>query len=252
MVASFFTNVTKFTAVSAGTGNFVVSAAVTGYQTPATATAVSNATYSYRAESTDLTQWEVGTGVYTSSNVTLTRVPSINSAGGSSAINFTAAPQVGLVVLTPDIMRPYYFSAYLSSDQVSSASGVSFKVNCNTEVADSNGWYDNAANFRFTPQFAGKYKVSGQVQFSGAAISQAFVDVTKNSTSSPYARFLDLHSSTAGISVITIPISIIMDFNGSTDFVEMVANISSTAATLSFLGGSSPIRTFFEAAYIGI
>jgi hypothetical protein len=252
MVASFFTNVTKFTATSGGTGSFAVSAAVTGYQTPATATAVSNATYSYRAESADLTQWEVGTGVYTSSNVTLTRSPTINSAGGSSAINFTLAPQVGLVVLTPDIVRPYYFSASLSSNQTSTATGVSFKVNCNTELADSNGWYDNATNFRFTPQFAGKYRISGQVSFSASTnMTQMFVDITKNSTSNSYARSLVILAAAATVTFYAVPISIVVDFNGSTDFVEMTANVAGTG-TLEFLGGSGPIRTFFEAQYIGV
>jgi hypothetical protein len=97
-------DVCKFTAASAGTGSFVVSAPVTGYQAPVTAGATTGGSFRYRAESLDLTQWEVGTGVYTSSNVTLTRTPIINSAAGSSAINFTNAPQVGMgMILKEDI-----------------------------------------------------------------------------------------------------------------------------------------------------
>jgi hypothetical protein len=46
-----FLDVCKFTAVSSGTGDFVVSAAVTGYQTPAGAGAVNGTVYRYRAES---------------------------------------------------------------------------------------------------------------------------------------------------------------------------------------------------------
>jgi len=247
MVASFFTNVTKFTATSTGTGSFVVAAAVTGYQTPATATAVSAATYSYRAESTDLTQWEVGTGVYTSSNVTLTRSPTINSAGGSSAINFTLAPQVGLVVLTPDIVRPYYFSASLSSDQTVTSSAN--KINFNTELADSNGWYDNATNFRFTPLFPGKYRISCQAQFNaGTALSQIAVDIYKNG--SIYARNISIIGSTV-VTFCTAPISITVDFNGTTDFVEMFSLVAGTG-TLIVMGGTGPIRSFFEADYIGV
>jgi hypothetical protein len=97
-------DVCKFNAASAGSGSFVVSSPVTGYQSPVTAGATSSNSYRYRAESGDLTQWEVGTGIYTSSNVTLTRAPLINSAGGSSAINFSAAPQVGMgMILQEDI-----------------------------------------------------------------------------------------------------------------------------------------------------
>lgn len=113
-----FVNVCKFTAASAGTGSFVVSAAVTGYQTPLTAGA-SSFNYRYRAESADLTQWEVGTGAYTPGTVTLTRTPSINSVGGSSAINFTTAPQVGLVFSADDIQAT---GQLLGSDGATSAS----------------------------------------------------------------------------------------------------------------------------------
>jgi len=246
MVASFFTNVTKFTAASSGTGSYVVSAAVTGYQTPATAAAVTAATYSYRAESADVTQWEVGTGVYTSSNVTLTRSPTINSAGGSSAINFTLPPQVGLVVLTPDIVRPYYFSASLSSDQTVTSSAN--RINFNTELADSNGWYDNVTNFRFTPLFPGKYQINSQVQCTATSLSQLAVDLFKNGTT--YARNVSVIGSTV-VSFFTMPLSIIVDFNGTTDFVEMYSLLTGTG-TLSVLGGAAPIRSFFEASYIGV
>lgn len=100
-----FVDVAKFTASSGGTGTFTVSAAVTGYQTPASAGAVNGATYRYRAESSDLSQWEVGYGVYSSAGPTLTRATILfNSSGTTSAINFSAAPQVGMVLLAEDLI----------------------------------------------------------------------------------------------------------------------------------------------------
>lgn len=99
-----FLDVCRFTAASSGTGSFVVSSAVTGYQTPASANAVNGATYRYRAESADLSQWEVGFGVYTVSTTTLTRATVLfNSSGGTSAISFTSAPQVAVVALAEDL-----------------------------------------------------------------------------------------------------------------------------------------------------
>ena len=98
-----FLDVCRFVAASSGTGSFVVSSAALGYQTPASANAVNGATYRYRAESADLTQWEVGTGVYTSGTTTLTRATVLfNSSGGTTAISFTAAPQVAIVALAED------------------------------------------------------------------------------------------------------------------------------------------------------
>ena len=101
MANTNFSDVVRFTAASGGTGSFVVSAAVIGYQTPLTAGS-SNFNYRYRAESADLSQWEIGTGAYTSSTTTLTRAPLFNSALGSSTINFSAAPQVAFVFLSED------------------------------------------------------------------------------------------------------------------------------------------------------
>lgn len=112
-----FVNVCKFAATTGGTGSFVVSSAVTGYLTPASAGAA-NGNYRYRAESADLTLWEIGSAAYTSSNVTLTRTVTINSVGGTSAINFTAAPQVGLVLSANDFQGT---GQILGSDGTSSA-----------------------------------------------------------------------------------------------------------------------------------
>lgn len=98
-----YLNVCRFRAASAGTGSFVVASAVTGYRTPANAGAIDGATYRYRAENVDLTQWEIGTGVYTVSTATLTRTVIANSDSSASAINFTNAPQVGIVLLKEDV-----------------------------------------------------------------------------------------------------------------------------------------------------
>jgi len=104
-VASFV-DVCRFTATSSGTGDFVVSALVTGYQTPASAGAVNGAIYRYRAENAALTEWEVGYGAYTVGSVTLARtVVLFNSLGTTAKISFTAAPQVGIVALGEDIVN---------------------------------------------------------------------------------------------------------------------------------------------------
>lgn len=100
---TYLVDVCKFTAVSSGTGDFVVSAAITGYQTPASAGAVDGKTYRYRAESSDLSQWEVGYGTYTVSSTTLARSTVLfNSSGTTSKISFSSAPNVGIVLLAED------------------------------------------------------------------------------------------------------------------------------------------------------
>jgi hypothetical protein len=93
----------KFTAASGGTADFVVAAAVSGYQTPAGANAVNGATYRYRAESVDLTQWELGTGSYTASGTTLARTTVLFSSTGGGKVSFTNPPTVGIVVVAEDV-----------------------------------------------------------------------------------------------------------------------------------------------------
>lgn len=108
-------DVCRFTPTAGGTSNWTYSSAVTGYQSPTAAGAVDGKTYRYRAESADLTQWEVGYGVYTASTGVFARTTILfNSSGTTSAINFSSAPTVGIVLLAEDLRerldanRTYY------------------------------------------------------------------------------------------------------------------------------------------------
>ena len=103
-MATSYVDGVVFRAVSSGTVDFVVSAAITGWQTPAAAVAVDAATYRYRATSDDGSQWETGTGVYTVSTTTLTRATvSYNSLGTTAKIAFTVAPQIAMTIFSTDI-----------------------------------------------------------------------------------------------------------------------------------------------------
>lgn len=105
MSATGFLDACGFNPASGGTGDFVVSAAITGYQTPAGAGAVNGTIYSYRAQSTDLSQWEVGFGAYTSGTTTLARTTVVASSTGSK-VNFSAPPSVYVTALSADILSP--------------------------------------------------------------------------------------------------------------------------------------------------
>lgn len=102
MAAGAFVNVCRFLANAGGTGDFVVASAVAGFQTPASASAVNGTVYSYRAESTDLTQWEIGEGAYTSGTTTLART-TVHASSTGAKVNFSAAPQVAIVALSGDL-----------------------------------------------------------------------------------------------------------------------------------------------------
>ena len=104
MSATGFLDACGFNPASGGTGDFVVSAAVTGYQTPAGAGAVNGAVYSYRAQSSDLSQWEIGYGAYATGTTTLARTTVTASSTGSK-VNFSAPPSVYVTALTADFQN---------------------------------------------------------------------------------------------------------------------------------------------------
>jgi hypothetical protein len=102
---SSFLDVCRFNPTAGGTTDWTYSSAVTGYQSPTAAGAVNGAIYSYRAESNDLSQWEIGTGTYNTGTGVLSRtVVLFNSSGGTSKINFSTVPQVAIVALAEDLL----------------------------------------------------------------------------------------------------------------------------------------------------
>lgn len=106
MAATGFIDACGFIPVSSGTGDFVVSSAITGYQTPASAAAVNATVYSYRAESADKSQWEEGSGAYTVGSTTLARTTvTANSLGTTAKISFSAAPNVFITAASADLQN---------------------------------------------------------------------------------------------------------------------------------------------------
>ena len=93
-----------FLASASGTGDFGVASAVQGYRTPAAASVPNTTTGGYRAESSDLTQWEIGVFTYSTTGPTVARTTVLsNSLGTTAKINFTGAPNVGFVELSQDL-----------------------------------------------------------------------------------------------------------------------------------------------------
>lgn len=100
-----FLNVCRFNPTAGGTTDWTYSSAVTGYQSPSAAGVVNGRLYKYRAESSDLSQWELGEGAYNTGTGVLARTTVLyNSSGTTSKINFSAAPQVAIVALKEDLI----------------------------------------------------------------------------------------------------------------------------------------------------
>ena len=141
------------------------------------------------------------------------------------------------------------FLAYLSSSY-EVTNNVITKVNCNTEVLDTDSCYDNSSNFRFTPTTAGKYHVFCNLNGLTNAYKLYFMKAKlyKNgsqevSTSNTFA--------TDSIYRIQSQFEFIVDMNGSSDYLEMYGHIDiHTNGTEQFVGGSDK-GTYFGAYLLG-
>lgn len=87
-----------FIATLGGTTDWTVSSAVQGYMTPAQAGVSNGDTVYYAAESSDKSQWELGSGIYTSSGTSVARTTILFSSNSNSKVTFTSAPKVFLVL----------------------------------------------------------------------------------------------------------------------------------------------------------
>jgi hypothetical protein len=92
------------------------------------------------------------------------------------------------------------FEAYLSSDQ-SMTDATFTKIQCNTEILDSDGNYDNSTNYRFTPKIDG-------------------VESRRE----------------------TMSTSAIIDFNGSSDYVELFGWCDILSGSLSLEAGNKYVN----------
>lgn len=120
------------------------------------------------------------------------------------------------------------FSAYRSTTNQSVTSGSWTKVQAQTEEFDTASAYDNATNYRFTPQVAGYYQVSGNVYFTGSNVTTVGVSIYKNGSNFKLGTSLaGTPNSEAGASV-----SSLIYLNGSTDYVELFGIAAGTSPAI--------------------
>ena len=131
------------------------------------------------------------------------------------------------------------FHAYRSSGQ-SLSSNTLTKIQFNTEIFDTDNNYDNSTNYRFTPTTAGKYYCYSAIDSSwtgsvGGHRNQTEFYKNGSSINSTYknSNFMDFYDG-ANIDLITTFYGGgIIDFNGSSDYLEVFhrSNASTPTAT---------------------
>jgi len=128
------------------------------------------------------------------------------------------------------------FSAYQSSAQTLSTATFT-KIQYQTEEFDTASAYDNATNYRFTPQVAGYYQVVGAVQFGSA--TTCAVRIYKNGSNLKQV----FNSVTSSVSTGCGTALIYM--NGSTDYIEIFAYLGAGQALTADV-----TTTFFQATMV--
>jgi len=112
---------------------------------------------------------------------------------------------------------PAFQAKYTSSQTLAHATAT--KIQFNSELFDTDNCYDNSTNYRFTPTVAGKYVVGLKIKFNNSQSSRIFTMIYKNG--SEYDRS-EKWSDGAGTDLDPLAVQII-DFNGSSDYVEAFA-----------------------------
>jgi len=130
-------------------------------------------------------------------------------------------------------MTPAFF-AHLSAEQTVSNATLT-KVQFDTEILDTDNCYDNSTNYRFTPTVAGKYYVFGGIHLDGTSGNyiDGFVKVYKNGTSLDYLNGRANTSLNRGTE-FTVPVSGIIDMNGTTDYLEIWGYLNVNSGSTDF------------------
>lgn len=128
------------------------------------------------------------------------------------------------------------FSAYRNTGQTVS-NNVTTKLQVNTEEFDTNNNYDNSTNYRFTPTVAGYYQISfGAYASASSVLTLNYVELYKNGAT--LAAFLSragsyTYTPSYAFADGTAGGSILLYFNGSTDYVELYGRAVGTG-TLTY------------------
>jgi hypothetical protein len=162
----------SFTPTAGTTADFVVSAATPGFMAPATAGAVDGVVYSFFAQSSDLSQWEIGRYTWNLSGTKMVRTTIIASSNSGSKVNFSAAPTVSCDALAEDLGRNVCRMRRTTAFSHAYAS-VPAAISLGTVDIDTNGSMGNGTNGYITIKVAGIYQITGTVYYSGQTAGDA-------------------------------------------------------------------------------
>ena len=114
------------------------------------------------------------------------------------------------------------------------------KLQCATEVFDTDGYYDNVTNYRFTPLVAGKYQINwgaSGVMTVNATLLDTYL-YKNGALDTTGSRFYGAASGLNGFSVGAQ----LVDMNGSTDYLELFVQHDHATTNIDITGFFSGFR----------
>jgi len=157
------------------------------------------------------------------------------SVDGASDLTVTFPATTGTAMVSGNMPA---FSAYQSASQT--PVGTAFtKLTINTEEFDTANCYDSSTNYRFTPNVAGYYQVSGCFNLSGASVVVAAI--FKNGSAYKWG------GNSTGATLYGTSVSCLVYLNGSTDYVEFYAYTNNEA---SMTVTNNATNTWFQASMV--
>ena len=167
----------------------------------------------------------------------------VNKQSLDVRVTEATATQAGIVKAAAPV------SVYSSFNQTGLASNAVTKVNFNTEVFDSENQFNTSTN-EFNPQVAGKYKVKSAVWVNANTAGQmknANLYVYKNGVQDKRTLGINLVG-VQDLADFTVIIDDIIEFNGTTDKIDIRAQVETFSGTYNLNGSTATVRrTTFEA-----
>ncbi len=130
------------------------------------------------------------------------------------------------------------FMVKRNSNQTGISSGVWTKVAFDTELWDTDNCFDSSTNHRFTPNKAGYYQLNVVV---AGRVAAGDVNIYKNGSNYAWLQATEGDGYAGGGSMIVY-------FNGSTDYVEVYGR--QFGSSLQYYGESTSLITFFNGVWI--
>jgi hypothetical protein len=164
----------------------------------------------------------------------------------TTASNFTATMPAATGTVAVSGNTPA-FSAYASATQ-SITTGTLTKVAIDTEIFDTNSYFDTTNN-RFLPLVAGYYQVNATIRSNATTvtITQVGGQIYKNGAQF-VVLWLDNVAATTYTNTIIKSGSTLLYLNGTTDYIELWGFVVGTSPQFTF--GTVPSTSYFSASLV--